>query len=162
MFKRRGNTKLVLCAGQFLDSLHDGKDHLTLLAFLALDTPNARVVDTGQEQSSWHYARLAKASGAALGGVAPLEALSNLLRIFLGSQFTPPIQVTMSSIVVKTVDLGNVVGMLVVDEVPYLLTVLFIILTLFLVVHFGFDIEEGWSASTTCSLPSATLNATYC
>lgn len=52
----------------------------------------------------------------------------------------------MSSVIVKSGAFDQVIGVGVVDdEILYLFTILFLVLTLILVVDFGFDIDKGIS-----------------
>jgi len=61
----------------------------------------------------------------------------------------------MSPIVVEPLRVGDVVGMSIVDEVLYLLTVFLLVLGFVLVVDFGFDIKEA--RGTVISSPLAAV-----
>lgn len=63
----------------------------------------------------------------------------------------------MSPIVVEALRVGDVVGMGVVDEVLYLLTVFLVILGFVLVVDFGLDIEEPRGAVVPSPLAAVAL-----
>jgi hypothetical protein len=63
----------------------------------------------------------------------------------------------MSPIVVESLRVGNIVGMRIVDEVLYLLTVFLVILGFVLVVDFGLDIEEARSAVVSSPLAAVAL-----
>jgi hypothetical protein len=65
----------------------------------------------------------------------------------------------MSPIVVEPLRVGDVVGMGVVDEVLYLLTVFLVILGFVLVVDFSFDVEEAGGAVVSSPLAAVALES---
>jgi hypothetical protein len=142
--KSRGNGQLVLCASSLIHSLHDGEDDLSLLAFFASHGPDAGIVHTREEKALGHNGRVAKALAGSSIAVPLAQDLGLFLGVHAGLQLAAAIELAVSSVIVQSRALDQVVGVGVVDdEVFYFLTILFVVLTLVFVIDFGLDIDEG-------------------
>jgi hypothetical protein len=144
-FKGGRDENLILCADSFFYALHNGKDNLAFLAFPCLDSPYFGIVDAGQEQAFGFHREIAHSLGRASVSVSLPQNLSLLLGVKAGLDFPATVEFAMSPIIVESPRVGEVVGMGIVDEVLYFLTIPLIILALIFIIDLGFDIEEGIS-----------------
>ncbi|VUC20121.1 unnamed protein product [Clonostachys rosea] len=146
--ERGSDGKFISRALALLDSLHDGEDNLTLLTFLAPDSPNARVIHAREQETLGDNGRIAETLSRAAVTVALAEDLGLLLGIETGFHLSLTVELAMSSVVVEAVRVSDIIRMGVVDEALYFFAVSFLILAFVFVIDFGFDIEESSSASS--------------
>lgn len=144
----RRDGQLALGAHALFDSLHDGKDNLALLALLASDRPDTRVVDTREKQAFGNNSGVTKALATETITVvlmALAEQLSLLLSVHARFQLSAAVELAVPSVIIESRRFSHVIGVLIVDEVANLFVFLFLVLGFVLVVDDGFDIEEGIS-----------------
>ena len=148
---------LVLGAHSLFNTTHNREDNLTLLSFLTPDSPDAGILDTGEQQATGHDGHISVTSGRGALAVALTQDLCLFLSIEAGLHLSTTVELAVSPIIVEAAAVGNIVRVGIVDEVLYFFTVTNFVFSLVFVIDFGFDIEESSSTVLVATLASVTL-----
>jgi hypothetical protein len=149
---RDGNR--FLAGSSLLNAAHDGEDDIALLAFLAPDGPDARVVNAREKQALGNDRHLSVAPSRSPFAVPGAQDLGLFLGVHTRLDLAATVELAMSPIIVEVAALGDIVGVGIVDEVFDFFAVLLVVFGFVLVLDLGFDIEES---SAVVLAPLATV-----